>query len=238
MPLILNRAETVCFNAMKMRKDGIKMRRRFLTAMITAVLIIAMCAPASLAATDTAKMETYDILKVGKTVYVPSAGWGIYKVTVKNGKVKKVKWLVKSKDGDPDGTYIGSMKKKGKYLYYIMYTEGTSSYLHRVKISSRKREQITKMNISDYAFINDNLYITAWRYDTKEDDYLPMYRTVNLKDKSTQNANIKAEIVNHTSNAKGYSASYKVKGKYVYTYLRTPKGRFKLGKVILEDSYL
>jgi hypothetical protein len=111
------------------------MRKRFIAVLLSAIMLVAMAVSVSFAATEYVKMTTYTVLKIGNTVYCPSAGDGIYKVTVKNGKVRKVKWLKKSEFVMGDYSYNNSLKKKGNYLYYIMWSEGTYCTLHRINLN-------------------------------------------------------------------------------------------------------
>ena len=71
--------------------------RRVITVLITTALIVTLCAPMSFAGSSKKKMTAYNsVLKSGNTVYCAGEGESIYKVKVKNGKVTKVRKLVKS----------------------------------------------------------------------------------------------------------------------------------------------
>ena len=153
------------------------MKRRIITIFLTAVMIITSAAPMSFASSKTVKMTAYEVLKSGNTVYCPAPGDGIYKVTVKNGKVKKVKWLIKSEFAMGDYSYIGGLKKKGNYLYYIAGSEGTYSSLCRVNLKTRKHKVVAEYG-TDYAFKKNRIYVAMFEAGDEE-DYV-YYRSMKL----------------------------------------------------------
>ena len=184
--------------------------------------------PASAYAASSVSMTTYQqVVKSGSTVYVASPGWGIYKATVKNNVVKSKKWLVKETNCYDTWSYITRMKKKGNFLYYISTTEGTPNYLNRVNISSGKVKQVAE-NVAGYACKGKKLY--AELYDPEYESG-NVYRVMSLAGASKKATSVKPVTKLKTSSAKGYSAVYKVSGGYVKTYLKTPKGKYYLGKV-------
>ena len=207
------------------------MKKRFMAVMLSAIMLVAMAACASFAATEYVKMTTYRVLKSGNTVYCPSADYGIYKVTVKNGKVRKVKWLKKSEFVMGDYSYNDSLKKKGNYLYYIMWSEGTYCTLHRINLNTGK-DKLIAVNATDYAFKDSKLYAEIWKF-TDYGEY-SVYRSMKLNGNSKKKTSVRPKMKLKSSNAKGYSVSYKEKGGYVYTYLKTPKGKYKLGRIKLD----
>ena len=207
------------------------MKKRFIAVLLSAIMLVTMAVSVSFAATEYVKMTTYTVLKAGNTVYCPSAGDGIYKVTVKNGKVRKVKWLKKSGFVMGDYSYNNSLKKKGNYLYYIMWSEGTYCTLHRINLNTGK-DKLIAVNATDYAFKDSKIYAEIWKF-TDDDQYV-VYRSMKLNGNSKKKTSIKPRMKQKVSNAKGYSVSYKEKGGYVYTYLKTPKGKYKLGKIKLD----
>ena len=205
----------------------VKMRKRFITILLATVMIVTVAAPAAFASSNTVKMTTYDVFKNGNTVYCPSAGNGIYKVTVKNGKVKKIKWLRRSDFVQGNYSYIGSMKKKGNYLYYVEFSEGTYCTFNRINLKTGKTKQLAE-NGTDYAFKNKKIYVEMWEFDDYSD--YAYYMSMKLDGTSKKETSVKPKMITKKSNAKGYSVVYKEKGDYVYTYLKTPEGKFKLGK--------
>ena len=207
------------------------MRKRFIAVLLSAIMLVAMAVSVSFAATEYVKMTTYTALKIGNTVYCPSAGDGIYKVTVKNGKVRKVKWLKKSEFVMGDYSYNNSLKKKGNYLYYIMWSEGTYCTLHRINLNTGK-DKLIAVNATDYAFKDSKLYAEIWK-DTEYGEHA-VYRSMKLNGNSKKKTSVRPKMKLKASNAKGYSVSYKEKGGYVYTYLKTLKGKYKLGRIKLD----
>ena len=207
------------------------MKKRFMAVMLSAIMLVAMAASASFAATEYVKMTTYRVLKSGNTVYCPSADYGIYKVTVKNGKVRKVKWLTKTESAMGAFSFIGALKKKGNNLYYLAGSEGTYSTLNRINLNTGKSKLIA-VNATGYAFKDGKLYAEIYKDTGYGDCYT--YRSMKLNGNSKKKTSIRPKVKYKTSNVKGYSVSYKEKGGYVYTYLKTPKGKYKLGKIKLE----
>ena len=208
------------------------MKRRFLTVLLTAALIFTMCTPAAFASSKKVKMTTYNVVKSGNTVYCPATGDGIYKVTLNNGQVINVQWLVKTDFFMEPDSYITSMAKKGKYLYYIQWTEGTITYLYRVNTLTRKKEKVA-LNAEKYAIKKNKLY--AKICTMKDDGVKTRYKVMKLNGKAAKKTPVRIKMKTKQSNAEGYSVYYTQRGYYYYTYLRTPAGNFEIGKVY--DEY-
>jgi len=206
--------------------------KKKLMMVVLALAVAVVCVPASALASPKVKMTAYDgVLKSGNTVYCASPGWGIYKARVKNGKVVKKKWLVKETVGWGEGTFIGPMKKKSGYLYFISFSDGTYTELNRVKLSTGKCKTIA-YNVTAYAIKGKKIYaeITDPEYGKKS------YCVMKLNGKAKKKTSVKPAMkVKHR--VKGYSVKYKEKGKYIKTYLKTPKGKYYIGKVRSIDSY-
>ena len=64
-----------------------------------------------------------------------------------------------------------------------------------------------------------------------EETGIVSYKVMKLNGKSKKKTKIKPAEKNKKTNARGYSMKYKKKGKYVKTYLKTPKGTYYLGKI-------
>ena len=203
--------------------------KRKLTAALLAIVVAFAFMPAAAFASSKAKMTVCtDAVKCGNTVYCATAGFGICKVTVKNGKVKSKKWLDKSDWCYGPFSYISDMKKKGNYLYYIQGSEGTVSYLYRMNVKTGKKKQLCK-NVEKDAIKGKKIYAKVW----KENNYGDMTyfkRSMKLNGASKKKTSVKAVMRIVVSNAKGYSVVYKEKNGYVKSYLKTPKGKFYLGK--------
>lgn len=202
--------------------------KKKLTVVAVALAVALVCVPASALASPKVKMTTYyGAVKSGNVVYCASPGWGIYKATVKNGKVVKKKWLLKETYAWWEGTDIGDMKKKGNYLYFIEYTEGTVSHLVRLNVKNGKCKTIAH-NVSAYAIKGKKIYAEITNPDTLKKSY----RVMKLNGKSKKKTSVKP-VMKTKYSCKGYSTSYKQKGNYIRTYLKTPKGKYYIGKVRL-----
>ena len=201
------------------------MKRRI--ALVMAVLVAVAFMPAMSFAAKTVKMTDYsDVYKSGKTAYCAGDA-GLYKVTLKKGKVKKVKRLVKM------GEYgwVMSLKKKGKYIYFVEGTNGTVSYICRVKTSGGKAKSLGGGNeMQDYAISGNKIYYSYLDYNDRTDEEYVAYRQMKLNGKGKKKSSVVPRETTKTSNAKGYKVKSVEKGGYVKDYLKTPKGKFYLGK--------
>ncbi len=149
-----------------------KCRHSWKRALVTAICLFVIAAflpisPASYAGgTTKVKMTVYtQVIKSGHTAYCSGAK-GIYKVKLKNGRVKSKTMLVKD-------TYVGEMKKKGKYIYYITGSEGDVCHLCRVNIKTKKRATLITCYAPVYAgFVikNNRIYIDEEGYIDDDDD--------------------------------------------------------------------
>ena len=197
------------------------------------VVVSFMPQPAS-AASKSVSSTTYDqVVKDGNTAYCAGA-YAIYKVKLsKSGKVKKVTRIVKGGTvWDRDARMIGHMKKKGKYLYYLDYGEldGSVTYLKRVNTETKKKKKLvfTDCDFNAYAIKDKKLYCKY--YDEKT-----VKKVMKLDGSSKKKTSKK--IVMHTkkSSTKGYSMKYETRNGYIEAYLKTPKGKYYLGKTKLEE---
>ena len=224
-----------------------KMNRLVRSALIALCFIVAMSFMPVMsgeftahAASGTVKMTTYDeVIKIKNTVYCAGAK-GIYKVKLKNGKVKSKKLIVKA--ANPlfgPYTYIGEMKKKGNYIYYMHASEGTLWTLLRVNIKTGKEKTLISFNEQKYfgyVIKNKKIY-----YDDQDgsDEYNIKANVYSMKLNGTgkKKASVKPLMKQKKTNKKGYSIVIKQKGRYAKDYLKTPKGKFYLGKVKIEEEY-
>lgn len=205
------------------RKSAIKK----LAACVMAMAIAVSFMPASaFAASKTVSMTAYNqVYKTGSTYYCAGAS-GIYKVKVKNGKVKSKKRIVKNDWVGGPYSYYDGMKKKGKYLYYRVGSEGTWGTVNRVKLSGGKEKELAITGYhGDYAIKGKKIY-----FDKMDDEENVMKRVMKLNGTDKKKTSTKAKIKTKKSNTSGYSMKIKEKGEVVKDYLRTPKGTFYLGK--------
>ena len=190
------------------------------------------------AAGGTVKMTTYNqVIKVKNTVYCAGAK-GIYKVKLKNGKVKTKKLIVKAANPLFGAyTYVGHMKKKGGYIYYTHGSEGTLWNFNRVNIKSGKKKHLAdtgEQKYYGYVIKNKKIYFD---YQDGSDDYEIKANVISMKlnGSSKKRSSVKPKMTVKDSNAKGYSVVIKQKGSYAKDYLKTPKGKFYLGKVKIDE---
>ena len=194
---------------------------------LTLILLIAVaCAmmPMTASAASKVKMKTYsDVVKSGNTVYCTST-LGIWKVKVtKSGKVKSKKWLLSPKKGYSFD--IRHMKKKGHYLYYLAQFGGTSR-LYRTNLSTGKRKLVA-YDVVQYVIRKNKIYTV--HFDIETEEYYN--RVMKLNGKSKKKSSVRPVDKLKKSNAKGYSViSRKADNDYEKVYLKTPKGKYYLGK--------
>lgn len=200
------------------------MRKKVIVCLTVLVVAVAMM-PASAFAASKAKMSTYQVIKSGNTVYCAGEGDSIYKVKVKDGKVTGKKRILKGDFAMGDYSYVWGMKKKGGYLYYVMGSEGTWSELRRISTSGGKSKKLAE-NPGSFAIKKNKLYVELW--DEMNDTV--KYRVMKLNGKNKKKTSVHPVTKKKETNAKGYSVKYKESGKYIKTYLKTPKGSFYLGK--------
>ena len=214
--------------------------RTAFASVLIALMIITMTAPHAMAASGgTKKMTVYNsVLKKGNTVYCATYS-GLYKVKLRNKKVVSKKRLVKASHG------ITDMKIKGRYLYYKAYSPIGAS-LHRVNLNTGKAKAVFALgrgrfknyeaiDVMSYAFKGNKLYAKIDYYDGRTDEDYTKTFVAKLNGKSAKVTSVKVINKNKTTNKKGY----KIVEKTLYddftnkSYLKTPKGKFYLGKGVL-----
>ena len=181
----------------------------------------------TLALSGSVKMKAYsEVVKNGDTVYCSGYG-ALYKVKLKNGKVKSKKKLVKIE------YCLGSiynMKRKGNYLYYTRDTEsGVDGEICRINVVNGKEKQLAVIGVEelDYAIKGNKIYY--YRYLADIDKGKVKY-AMNLNGNNKKKTLIKPILISKRSNTKGYSVKTVEGANYCKDYLRTPKGTFYLGK--------
>ena len=199
------------------------MKKKFLACIMVLAIAVAFMPANTFAASKTAKMKAYDqVIKSGNTVYCAGAE-GLYKVKVKKGKVVSKKLLTRAESFGAYSYYSG-MKKKGGYIYAQISTEGTSFYLDRIKTKSGAYKTLAGSEDQGpvvYAIKGKKIYYKATDSKTK--------KVMKLNGKNKKKTSTKPVMKHAKSNAKGYSVIMKAKGDKIVTYLKTPKGKFKLG---------
>lgn len=193
------------------------------------------------AATVTRSAKVYsDVIKKGNTVYCATEA-GIYKVKLKNKKVVSSKRLVKAYEN----VIQENMKIKGNYLYYTeIYPIGET--LNRINLKTGKDEEIfvpgkgrfknsDSVQVISYAFKGTKLYAKV--YFDNASTYKEYTRTFvsKLNGKSTEKSKVKINFTVKKANVKGFKvdSKYTSDDRYVKAYLRTPKGKYYLGKTKL-----
>jgi len=197
--------------------------KKLLACIMVLAVAVSFMPISTFAATKSVKMMTYDqVLKTGSTAYCCGAE-GVYRVKLSNGKVVSKKLLHK----DPsygDYSHCEGMKKKNGYIYYQITSEGTLYYLARVKASGGKYKTLAKLNDQgqvQYAIKGSKIYYKG--------DYGKTKKVMNLNGTGKKKTKVKAVTKHKNSNAKGYKVIMKQKGSKAITYLKTPKGTYKLG---------
>ena len=208
-----------------MKKKGLIV----LLAFIVAISFMPVCA---FAGTKTVQAKSYYLIKSGKTVYC-SGNSGVYKVTLKKGKIKKKKRLAK-----PDEyVFYEQMQKKGKYLYFIIGTNGSSSHISRVRTSGGKVRHLAFVDeLEDFAVKGKKIYYD-YGYEDDNGNMQRICRSMKLNGKKKRKTSVRPVERILNSNAQGYSILRKETEMYYYDYLKTPKGTFLLGKTLTEDYY-
>lgn len=216
------------------------MRRKIVMILVAAVVAVAFMPASAFAGSKAVKMTSYDdVIKSGKTVYCSSSS-GIYKVTLKKGKPKKVKGLVKY----ARQTNVIKMKKSGKYLYYNESEFSTNPEdqiynLKRMKTSGAKKKTYARSIDGPifYALKGKNIYFELMEArqvgEDDWDDYMIDYvmkQTGSLTKKETDKY---PKMKCKKTNKKGYKIIEVVSGNYIKTYLKVPKAKKKyLGKCL------
>ena len=209
------------------------MRKKIIACFVILAVAVAFMPVMSFAASKTVKMTVYNqVYKTGNTVYCGGAK-GLYKVTLKKGKVKKAKVLCKYASLFGAYSYIGGIKKKGKYIYFTGGSEGTYWTIMRVKTSGKGLKQLAGISTSEYVIKGKKIYYVDYDWD---DDEKELYYSMKLNGKSKHRTSTKVKMKTKRSNAAKYSVIMKEYKGYAYDYLKTPKGTFFLGKVLIEES--
>ena len=211
------------------------MKRRIAICMLAAVIAVAFIPATAFAGSKLGKVTTYDqVIKSGKTVYC-AAQSGIYKVTVKKGKAKKVKTL----RAYPYGCDVAKMKKKGKYLYFNESDSGSEWTLKRMKTNGKKLKTYAYSTDGQIAYIikGKKIYFELMEGYFSGDDWddrMVVY-SMKLTGKTKKQVNKTFQANTKQSNAKGYKIIEVTSGNVVKCYLKTPKSTKLLGTCKLSE---
>ena len=205
------------------------MKNKILITLVAVAVAVAFM-PASASAASKVKMTAYDkVYKSGNTVYCAGEGSSIYKVKVKKGVVTSKKKIMNGNWAMADYSYISTMKKKGKYLYYVHSSEGTYWAVYRINVKGGK-EKMVASSAYEYAIKGKRIYAEFYNPYNEEK---PKYKSMKLNGKNKKKTSKRPKVKHKKTNAKGYSVTYKMSDDCVKTYLKTPKGKFYLGETAL-----
>ncbi|MBQ9155514.1 MAG: hypothetical protein IJ137_01890 [Eubacterium sp.] len=178
------------------------------------------------------KMTAYKVIKSGNTVYCTGDGssMGIYKVNLKNGKVKR---LVKNPlNGDYGDYWFSCMAKKGNYLYYYC-NQSADIDLRRVNIKTGKSKVLCSkgsgaLEMKGYVLSGSRIYYRCSKNYGPKKSYV-----MKNNGKAKKSTSVKAVMKKKYSNAKGYRTFSETKGNYISFYLKTPDRTYFLERVKL-----
>ncbi len=205
------------------------MKKKIIACMLVLAVAVALM-PLTACAASKVIIKTYDeVFKIKNVAYCAGAA-GLYKVKLKKGKVKNATLIYKCSEAEGCYSSLGSMKKKGKYIYFITGENESKLQLYRVKTNGKSKKHIT--NTGWYVIKGKKLYTTEYEPDmTYSTDFIVHYYKMTLTGKKKKETKTKVRMIDVFTNAKGYSIKVKAFKGYAYDYLVTPKGSFFLGKV-------
>ena len=195
------------------------MKKKHLPVIICLILLILPIH--SEAATKVKKGSVYnEVIKIGKYAYC-SSGYTLYRVNLKRNKVKTL-YAPRPWTGD---YFVGSMRLKGKYLYYIFGGENVTD-IYRLNLKTGKRKRLTGGNgvIYDYVISGKRIYYRSMLWTKNEPT---VRRVMKCNGKSKKKTNYRAKMVRKNTNKAG--KGYRVVGKYVDSvwraWLTNPNGK-------------
>ena len=196
------------------------MKRRFISILMAAVLILGCFTTFSFAATTTKTMTSYrEVIKSGKYAYCAAGSW-VYRV---NLETKSKKRLAKTSG------YVTDMKLYKGYVYFnISYPASTR--LYRVKKSGGGLKKLGT-DIDRFAISGSRIYYRIYveNYDYENDIDHSYYTVRSMKLNGTDKRSAKSykvKQISKTNNVKGYriKSVEKADGKYAF-YLKKPSGK-------------
>ena len=203
------------------------MKHKLVLVLLSLVIAVAFMPASAFASSKT--MTAYDqVIKSGNTAYCMTSA-GIYKVKLKNHKVKSKKKIFKANSEEP--MYGKAMKKVKGYLYFKV--EGpVGAFLVRVKTSGGKGKYLLNPDpdwcLDDYVISGGKIYYKLEGMKSNK------YKKMKLNGAAKKKTSVKAVLKTKKANAKGYKIIEKEKKKngdyYIYSWLKTPKQKYLLGK--------
>lgn len=221
------------------------MKKRIISIMMVAVLILGCFTAVSFGESETKTMTDYrEVIKSGKYVYC-AAGTRLYKVNLKTKSKKKIAKI---------SEYVGAMKLYKGYIYFKGHAP-TSTKLYRVKTNGKYLKKLGYIS-SDYAISGNRIYYEEYEDPWEDEDYwdedywdedldedfweedlsytYTCSMKLNGKDKR-QDDTYSVQEITKTSNVKGYSVkSVEIANCKFKFYLKTPSGK----KIYLHKEYL
>ena len=220
-------------------KEGVMDTRKIIRTIVTLILaaVIAFgCAALSFADTGGKTTVYRTAYKAAKNTYCTD-GYSIFRVNNSTGKVRKLT------PSAQNGCW-GFTLHKG-YIYYVRGTNGTVSYLCRVKTNGRSRKKLTGAieEMEDFAISGSRIYysFTTYKYnpETEDDEMVTVTKSMKLNGTDKKKDAFEFNTKSRKSNVKGYKIIEKKskdfepcegKGSTV-TYLKKPNGKkIKLAK--------
>ncbi|MBQ1407123.1 MAG: DUF5050 domain-containing protein [Eubacterium sp.] len=207
-----------------------KLTRTSVTLVLAAVIAFG-CTAFSFADAGAGKTTIYSaVYKASKNTYCTD-GYSIFRVNNSTGKVKKLTPSLM------DGCWGFTMHKG--YIYYIQGTNGTVSYLCRVKTNGKSRKQLTGAieEMEDFAISGSRIYysFTTYKYNpkTEDDETVTVTKSMKLNGTDKKKDTFVFNTKHKKSNVKGYKiiekkskdfAPWDGKGTTT-TYLKKPNGK-------------
>ena len=178
------------------------MKKRLITILVTAALIVASFAPATFAASKgTKKMTVYNTIKNGNVVYCSDRLLsGVYKIDLSTKGVAKIA-----------SEYGEWMRLHKGYLYYYHYY-GYNSKLSRINLSNNKASTVFKCNGRDihYAISKSKIYTS---YESAKNGKTKR-KVMKLSGKSKKSSKTKVRMTEKATNADGYFIKVNYTGGY------------------------
>ena len=198
---------------------------------IAVVMVITLIPAQAFAAPKVLKTRSYNgVVKSGLTAYVAGAN-GLYKVWLnKNGSVRSKKMLRKHLSSGRYSFY-SNMRKQGNFIYLNEMTNGTPANLIRINVNTGKRQYLAHQGDGpfDYAIHKNKIYYKS--YDNGK-NYV-----MNMDGKRKRTTATRVSMSSWASTTKGYYAKITKNGDIVTTYLKTPRGLYKLGTNRASDFF-
>ena len=203
------------------------MKRKIAVLMMVLALVVTFMPVNASAASKTKKMKAYDQVCIsGQTAYCATVN-GIYKVKLsKSGKAIGKRLLLKDPFGNTGFVHFSEMKVKGKYLYLHVFNEAATHGIARINVKTGKKKDLAVMD-DDFEYVIDGnkiYYKTIYSSKVKK-------KVMKLNGSSKRKTSAKISLKSKKSK-KGYSIIETHKGANVTIWLKTPKGKKRLGSYV------